>query len=402
MQQTQHTKSLELPEIIIKLFKKRGYSQEMIEDFLSWDLHSLPDMSKLKDIDKASQIIFDAIEDNKKIAIYGDYDVDGTTSCALFYQFFKMLGITVEIVQPSRFIEGYGLHLSSIDDALEREIDLMITVDCGITNNEAATYAKEKGLDLIITDHHKDAREEMPDAIAIVNPNRRDEDHEEMRSLAGVGVAFAICVEVRKLFMAQGKQVGSLYSLLEYVAIGTICDLAKLTPMNLKLVRHGLKSIKNTQYEGIKTFFDPDERSKDIIPSEKLSFNVGPLINSKGRLDHPDVALKLLIEEDNKRARELYHQLQNCNEERKTIQKEVYDEAFSQVLEEFKVSEPNICIVYAPHWHEGVIGIVASKLVETFKIPAIVFSDAEEDGVIKASARSAGDLNIFNLLNDNT
>ena len=402
MQHTQQTQEQTLPKIIIDLFKKRGLTDKQIEEFLSWDLHSLPDMSQMKDVKKAAEIIVEHLDEKKKIAIYGDYDVDGTTSCALFYQFFKMINVEVDLVQPSRFVEGYGLHLSSINDAIDRCIDLMITVDCGITNNEAATYAKEKGLGLIITDHHKDARDEMPEALAIVNPNRRDETHEEMRSLAGVGVAFAVCVEIRKILMGRGENVSSLYPLLEYVAIGTICDLAKLTPMNLKLVRHGLKSIKSTKFEGIKTFFDPEERSKDIIPSEKLSFNVGPLINSKGRLDHPEIALNLLIETDNKKARELYHHLQNCNEERKAIQKEVFDEAYTQVLEEMKVSEPNIAIVYAPHWHEGVIGIVASKLVETFKIPAVVFSDAEEEGVIKASARSAGELNIFNLLNDNS
>ncbi len=392
----------QLPSIIQKLFLKRGFDQSGIEEFLSWDLKKLPDLSSMKDTQKSAQIIVRALNENKKIAIYGDYDVDGTTSCALFYQFFDKIGYQVELIQPSRFVEGYGLHLSSIDDALEKDIGLMITVDCGITNNEAALYAKEKGLELIITDHHKDARDEMPQAAAIVNPNRRDETNDELRALAGVGVAFAVCVEVRKLLIEEGQDIESIYDLLQYVAIGTICDLATLNPMNLKLVRHGMRLIKTTQYEGLKAFFPPEDRSKDIIPSEKLSFNVGPLINSKGRLDHPEIALKLLIEKDNTKAREYYHQLEICNNERKNIQKEVYEEAYAQVLEEMKVSEPLIAIVYAPHWHEGVIGIVASKLVETFKIPAIVFSNAEEEGVIKASARSAGDLNIFNLLNDNS
>ncbi len=392
----------QLPSIIQKLFLKRGFDQSGIEEFLSWDLKKLPDLSSMKDTQKSAQIIVRALNENKKIAIYGDYDVDGTTSCALFYQFFYKIGYQVELIQPSRFVEGYGLHLSSIDDALEKDIGLMITVDCGITNNEAALYAKEKGLELIITDHHKDARDEMPQAAAIVNPNRRDETNDELRALAGVGVAFAVCVEVRKLLIEEGQDIESIYDLLQYVAIGTICDLATLNPMNLKLVRHGMRLIKTTQYEGLKAFFPPEDRSKDIIPSEKLSFNVGPLINSKGRLDHPEIALKLLIEKDNTKAREYYHQLEICNNERKNIQKEVYEEAYAQVLEEMKVSEPLIAIVYAPHWHEGVIGIVASKLVETFKIPAIVFSNAEEEGVIKASARSAGDLNIFNLLNDNS
>jgi single-stranded-DNA-specific exonuclease len=398
--QTEQTQKLH--PVINRLLEKKGLSPAQISEFFSWDLKALPNMAEMKDIQKCAEAIIKCLDEDKKIGIYGDYDVDGTTSCALFYQFFQKLNVEVELIQPSRFIEGYGIHNSSIDKAIEMGIELLITVDCGISNVETAEYAKEKGLDLIITDHHKDARETMPDCVAVVNPNRRDEPEDsEMRTLAGVGVAFAVCVEVRKILMARGEDIPSVYDLLQYVAIGTICDLAKLTPMNLKLVRHGMRLIKTTQYEGIKTFFPPEDRKKDIIPSEKLSFNVGPLINSKGRLDHPEVALKLLIEDDNKTAREYYHQLEHCNNERKFIQKEVFEEAKEQVINQMKTGEPLISIVYAPHWHEGVIGIVASKLVEVFKVPAIVFSDSENDGIIKASARSAGDLNIFELLDAN-
>ncbi|MEH0860570.1 single-stranded-DNA-specific exonuclease RecJ [Halobacteriovorax sp. DPLXC-1] len=406
MENTTHTSTentFNLHPVVQRLLNKKGMSHEDIREFLSWDLKALPNFGELIDIDVAANEIIKSLDAGEKIAIYGDYDVDGTTSCALFYQFFQKLNREVELIQPSRFIEGYGLHNCSIDRAIEDGIDLMITVDCGISNVEAAAYAKEKGLKLIITDHHKDGRETMPDAVAVVNPSRRDEPADsDMKPLAGVGVAFAICVEIRKILLARGEDIPSVYDLLQYVAIGTICDLAPLTPMNMKLVRHGMKLIKNTQYEGIKAFFDPTDRSKDVIPSEKLSFNVGPLINSKGRLDHPEIALKLLISKDYNEAREYYHQLVNCNTERKAIQKEVFEEAQQQVIDEIKRGggDHDISIVYAPHFHEGVIGIVASKLVETFKVPAIVFSDAEDEGVIKASARSAGELDIYHLLNE--
>ena len=397
----QQTTQQSLHPVIAKLFNKKGFGPNEINEFLSWDLKSLPDFSQLKDIEKCANRIIEAIDHNQRIGIYGDYDVDGTTSCALFYHFFQKLNIEVDLIQPSRFVEGYGIHDSSIDNALEKGIKLLITVDCGISNIETADYAKEKGLDLIITDHHKDARETMPDAVAVVNPNRRDEPQDgDMPTLAGVGVAFAICVEVRKILLRNGREIDSVYDLLQFVAIGTICDLAKLTPMNMKLVRHGMKLIKETKYAGLKAFFGPEDRAKAVIPSEKLSFNVGPLINSKGRLDHPEMALNLLIADDYTKSREFYQLLVNCNNERKNIQKEVFEEAKEQVLDSFRGEEPLISIVYAPHWHEGVIGIVASKLVETFKKPAIVFSDSEHEGVIKASARSAGTLNIFNLLEE--
>ena len=395
----------QLHPVIQRLFYKKGLSAEKIEEFLSWDLKRLPDLSSLKDLKKASERIIRAIDNHEKIGIYGDYDVDGTTSCALFYHFFKMLNIEVSLVQPSRFIEGYGLHLSSIDEAVKNNIKVLITVDCGISNNEAADYAVSKNLDLIITDHHKDARETMPNAYAVVNPNRRDEtdnpDFEELKTLAGVAVAFAVCVQVRTDLQLRGKTLPSLYPLLQFVAIGTICDLAHLSALNLKLVRHGLKQIKETQYPGLRAFFTSEELNAKSIPSEKLAFHVGPLINSKGRLEHPEASLQLLISDSEKAAREYYDLLVSCNQERKFIQNEVFQEARDQVLRELKFNDNQehlISIVYQAHWHEGVIGIVASKLVDAFKVPAIVFTNSEKEGIIKASCRSAGNLDIFNLL----
>jgi len=395
----------QLHPIIQRLFDKKGFDQKKIESFLSWDLKSLPELTKLKDLDRASKRIMEAIELNQKIGVYGDYDVDGTTSCALLYHFFKMLDVEIDIVQPSRFVEGYGLHLSSIDEAIQKDIKVLITVDCGITNNEAADSAKAKGLDLIITDHHKDARETMPDAFAVINPNRRDENTEgELKSLAGVAVAFALAVQIRADYALSGKSLPTLYPLLQFVAIGTICDLAHLSPVNLKLVRHGLKLLRETQYPGLRAFFTADELKAKTIPSEKLAFHIGPLINSKGRLDHPELALQLLIAKTPERARECYDHLVTCNQERKYIQNEVSKEARDQVLMERKnlgYKEHLITIVYQPHWHEGVIGIVASKMVDTFKAPAIIFTDSEHPGVIKASCRSAGTLDIFSLLKKN-
>lgn len=394
----------QLHPIIQRLFDKKGFTHKMIEDFLSWDLKTIPDMSSLKDLEKASARIIEAIDREEKIGIYGDYDVDGTTSCALLFHFFKMLGVNVSTVQPSRFIEGYGLHLSSIDEAVENKLKILITVDCGISNNEAADYALEKGLDLIITDHHKDARETMPNAFAVINPNRRDEinnpDYDQLKTMAGVTVGFALAMQIRTDLIKKGQKIPSIYSLLQFVAIGTICDLAHLSPLNLKLVRHGLKLLKETEYPGLRAFFTSEELKAKTIPSEKLAFHIGPLINSKGRLEHPEASLALLICDNASMAREYYDLLVSCNTERKFIQSEVFTEARDQVKQELKHfdGEHLITIVYQPHWHEGVIGIVASKLVETFKVPAIVFTDSEHDGIIKASCRSAGDLDIFSLL----
>lgn len=390
----------QLHPAIIELLKKRGFeSAEELKEFFSWDLKDLPDFSSLKDIRKAAVRIVDAIRDGEPIAIYGDYDVDGTTSCALLWHFFQLVDVPVELYQPSRFVEGYGLHGSSIDQASTDGITLMITVDCGITNVDAAAYAKEKGIDLIITDHHKDIAPEPPNAFAIVNPSRRDEPEGPMRALAGVGVAFALCLEIKKVYEEEtGDQFPSIYPLLQLVAVGTVCDLAPLVPMNLKMTRHGLKQIPTSCYPGIRSFLSEEERKMTSLPSERLSFYMGPIINSKGRMDHPEMALKLLIAPNSDEAFERFSHLEISNKERQFVQKEVFVEARELIQNQMTDGEHLISIAYAPEWHEGVIGIVASKLVEEFKVPAIVFTNASEEGIIKASARSVADLSIFDLL----
>ncbi|MGE3611109.1 MAG: single-stranded-DNA-specific exonuclease RecJ [Bacteriovoracaceae bacterium] len=397
METTQAT-TTELNPVLVRLFKKRGFSPNEVQDLLSWNLKDIPELTQMKDLTKASIRIIEALEEDQKIGVYGDYDVDGTTSCALLWHFFKMLDIEIEVFQPSRFIEGYGIHPSSIENALEKNVSVLISVDCGITNNATADYAREKGIDLIITDHHRDAAPEMPKAFAVVNPNRRDEPESPLKALAGVGVAFALALQIKKDFLERGVEMPSLYPLLQFVAIGTISDLARMNSLNLKLTRHGLKQIPKTQYPGIKAFFNPEELNSEMISSERISFHVGPLINSKGRLDHPDRALRLLIAQNMNEAKENYLHLELANRDRRLIQQEVFEEAKKDVIKALNSDELLINILYQPHWHEGVIGIVASKLVETFQVPAIVFTNAEEEGVIKASARSAGELNIFELL----
>jgi single-stranded-DNA-specific exonuclease len=399
METTLSTPTTALNSVLVRLFKKRAFSPAEVQEILSWNLKDIPELTNMIDLPKASERLIRAIENGEKIAVYGDYDVDGTTSCALLWHFFKMLDLEIDVFQPSRFVEGYGIHPSSIDTALEQNIKVLITVDCGISNTATADYAQEKGLDLIITDHHKDGAPHIPRAYAVVNPSRRDEPEDSpLKALAGVGVAFALGLQIKKDLALQGKEMPSLYPLLQFVAIGTISDLARMTSLNLKLTRHGLKQIPTTQYPGIRSFFAPEEMKAQSIPSERISFHVGPHINSKGRLDHPERALKLLIAADASETREHFSHLEVANRDRRVIQHEVFEEAKKDVVSRISADELLINILYQPHWHEGVIGIVASKLVETFEVPAIVFTNAEEEGVIKASARSAGELNIFDLL----
>lgn len=390
----------DLHPVIQRLLNKRGISTAgQLKEYFSVDLNELPDLTDMNDMDEATKRIVEAIHNKERIGVYGDYDVDGTTSCAVLYQFFKMLNIEVSLQQPSRFKEGYGIHPPAIDAAIKNGIDVLITVDLGITNNETADYTLNTGLDLIITDHHSDIREEIPKAYAVVNPNRRDEPKDSPRkALAGVGVSFALALSVKNELERQGEVVPSIYPLLQYVAIGTIADLAPLNNMNRKLVSHGLRQIPKTKYEGINAFLTDGEKNLNTIPSEKVGFGMGPFLNSTGRLEHPALATKQLISNIKEDALEKFAELEKCNDKRKEIQKEVFKEAKKQIIETMNNDENCINIVYSPNWHEGIIGIVASKLVDTFKKPAIVFTDSKEEGIIKASARSAGDLDLFDSL----
>ncbi len=388
----------ELNPVLVRLFKKRGLSPKDVDSILSWNLKDIPILTDMIDLGKASERLIRAIENGEKIGVYGDYDVDGTTSCALLWHFFAMSGTEVEVFQPSRFVEGYGVHPSSIEAALEKNVKVLITVDCGISNTATADYANEKGVDLIITDHHKDAAAHIPRAYAVVNPNRRDEKDSELKTLAGVGVAFALALQMKNDLAARGIDIPTLYPLLQFVAIGTISDLARMSSLNLRLTRHGLKQIPQSQYQGVRAFFTPEELKGMTVSSERIAFHVGPHINSKGRLDHPDRALKLLISGDATASLEHYTHLEVANRDRRVIQAEVFDQAKKDVIAGLSGSELLINVMYRPDWHEGVIGIVASKLVETFEVPAVVFTDAEGEGVIKASARTAGELSIFELL----
>ena len=385
---------------IAKIFEKRGIGKEQIKNFFNKDLReTLPHLTNLQDLKKASNRTITAIEKGETIGIYGDYDVDGTTSCALLHHFFKLIGPVVELIQPDRFQEGYGLHTSSIDKTKEKGINLLITVDCGITSLEAAKYALLHDIDLIITDHHQDAGGDMPEAVAIINPNRRDAPKNSLsQSLAGVGVAFSLALQIKNDLQEKGHTIPSLYNLLQFVAVGTICDQVQLNTLNLKLVRHGLEQLPQTDFPGLKVFLSPEERKLNKIGSEKLAFNIGPMINSKGRLEHPKQALDVLISEDIQCAYEGHVKLSLCNQKRKIIQNQVYEEARQAVLNEIENSEHFISIVYNKHWHEGVVGIVASKLVENFKTPAIVFTNSSQENIIKGSARTAGTLSIFDEL----
>ncbi len=378
-------------------------TEEEIHNFFNGSLSVLPSFYEMKDMPKAAEFLAGAILEKKQIGIYGDYDVDGTTSCALLIHFLKLCegNENIHALQPSRFKEGYGLHESSIDDAIAKGIEILITVDCGITAVSPAAYAKEKNLTLIITDHHQDIAPTLPDAFAVINPNRRDDGHPQLGAIAGVGVAFALSVCIRQELMKRGKTIPSLYPLLAFVGLGSLADLAKLNFVNRLLVGHGLRAMEKTPYPGVRLLYETyGPSTKEYIKSDMVGFGIGPLINAKGRMEHPESALKLLTSHDEVECQNLLQELQIINQQRKDKQKQMAEEAIKIVERETNSGEhSHSIVVYRSDWHEGVIGIVASKLVDHFAKPALVFAkDAHTQGLIKGSARAPKGFNIFQYL----
>lgn len=364
-----------------------------IETYISNDLKTLPNFSDLIDIDKATDRIIGAINLNQKVGIYGDYDVDGATSIATLFHFFKMAGLkNIVTYQPNRFIDGYGLHKSSIEQAIADGVELLITVDCGIMNHEASKYAKEMNLDLIITDHHKDNAElELPCAIAVVNPNRSDQIESELKNLSGAGVAFAICHELRKKIGLED----SIYPLLQFVAMSTIADMVKLCPMNAKFVRHGLSQFRSSKYVGI---LELTRLTEAPIDEDFIGFTVGPMINAKGRLESPQDALNILISENEIEVIGLIEKLKATNEDRKKIQ-QTNSIIVRNKIKKDKIDQYNVMVVFNKNLHQGVVGLLASDIMKRYHKPAIVLTkDSQKEGVIKGSARSLGDFDIFGFL----
>lgn len=376
----------DLPEIIARVLVSRGIPVDMIIDFLNPTLRSsLPDPSHLLDMDKAAKRIADAVTNKEKIAIFGDYDVDGATSSALLARYFRALGNSPVLYIPDRMKEGYGPNIKALLALRAQGVMLTITVDCGTLAFEPIAAAKNAGMDVIVVDHHiGEARK--PEAFAIINPNRLDETSPH-RQLAAVGVAFLLLVAVnRELrsrgFFAQNREP-DIKQWLDIVALGTVCDVVPLTGVNRALVAQGLKVMGARRNIGISTVLDI-ARSDERPNAYSCGFIVGPRINAGGRVGKSDLGVRLLATEDEQEAKQLAAELEQYNAERKAIESMVLEQAMEQA-ERMDADSP-LLVIAGQGWHAGVIGIVAGRIKERFHKPVAVI--AVVDGVGKASARS--------------
>ena len=364
-------------------------TQQNIYDILfnrikSEDYNSLKDLPKpllFKDIVKAGKRIAKAINNNENITIVGDYDVDGVTSTVILSELFEIVGLEVEIIIPNRFTDGYGIS-PKIIDRIEKA-DLIITVDNGISAVKAGELCKSRGIDLIITDHHK-VGEKLPEAYAIVNPHQEDCKY-PFKEICGAQVAWYLVAQIKSEMNLKIDMRNSL----DILAIGIIADVMPLIELNRIFVQVGLQQMgisKKPAFLVMKEILNINKFS-----SETIAFQIAPRLNSAGRMDTAMLAFNFFKSKTIEEALNYFEQLTDLNNERKEVEKNI-TEASKKLVDK----DDNIIVVYGDDLHEGVIGTVASRLVEEFKKPAIVFSI--KDGIAKASARSLGEVNLYNLI----
>lgn len=379
---------LALPEIIGRILAARGVALESAHDFLNPTLRTtLPDPSRLCDMNRAAERLADAIEAQESVAVFGDYDVDGASGSALLHRVLSALGAPPRLYVPDRISEGYGPNRRAFERLRAEGVRLILTVDCGASAYETLAWAEQAGLDVIVLDHHV-CEAALPRAYAVVNPNRLD-DTSGCGSLAAVGVAFLFAVALNRGLRARGafgtRPEPDLLSELDLVALGTVCDQVALTGINRALVTQGLKVMAERRNLGLRAL--ADVAGIEARPSAyHAGFVLGPRINAGGRVGRSDLGVRLLTSRSADEALTLAHELDALNAERQAIEAAVYEAALARIEAEAGRPDKAVLIVAGEGWHPGVIGIVAGRLVERYRRPVAVIALAE--GVGKASARS--------------
>jgi single-stranded-DNA-specific exonuclease len=385
----------QVPELIGRMLAARGQSLESAPSFLAPRLRDLlTDPSELKDMDRAAERLADAIGRGERIAIFGDYDVDGATSAALLSRFLRAAGAAEPLLYvPDRMREGYGPNAPAFHALKAQGAALVVTVDCGITSFAVLEEAARIGIEVIIADHHV-AEPALPTAWAVVNPNRLDESSAH-RNLAAVGVVYLLVIATNRALRKRGwfsaaRPEPDLLQWLDLVALGTICDVVALTGLNRALAAQGLKVMGRRSNLGVKTLCDV-ARVTERVEAYHAAFLLGPRVNAGGRVGRSDLGARLLATDDPMLAAELAQQLDAYNEERRTLEAEVQEAAIRQA-EAQAADNPHLLFLAGTGWHPGVIGIVAGRLKERYQRPVCVI--ALEGGVGKASGRSVAGLHL--------
>ncbi len=393
-QATELAEKLNISPTLAMLLIKRGITTESAaKRFFRPQLNDLLNPFLLKDMDLAVDRLNDAIGRKERIMIYGDYDVDGCTAVALIYKFLQQFYSNIDYYIPDRYDEGYGVSTKGIDYAKSQGVKLIIILDCGIKAHKEIAYAKDQGIDFIICDHHR-PDEELPKAVAILNPKRSDDTY-PFKELCGCGVGFKFMQAFAK---NNGIPFSKLMPLLDLCAISIAADLVQVTDENRILAYHGLKQINQNPSIGVQAILDTCGLTEREISMNDIVFKIGPRLNASGRMENGKLSVDLLIEKDLSHARALAKHINEYNEQRKDIDKQTTEEA-NHIVELLEQQQHTNCIVLCDeNWNKGIIGIVASRLTEMYLKPTIVLT---KDGEFATgSARSISGFDVYAAIKD--
>lgn len=384
--------ALNVNMVIANLLAQRGIrSFNEARTFFRPMLSDLHDPFLMKDMDKAVARLGKAVKDQEKVLIYGDYDVDGTTSVALMYQFLRSRITKLDFYIPDRYSEGYGISPRSIDYAAENNFSLVIVLDCGIKAVEKIRQAKEKGIDFIICDHHN-PDDTLPDAVAVLDPKRTDCSY-PCKDLSGCGVGF-------KLLQAYSLQndipVVELYDLLDLVVVSIASDIVPVMGENRVLAHYGLKKLNSNPSLGLKTIIKFSGLDGQHITISDIVFKIGPRLNASGRIEHGKKSVEILVVQDEEEAARLGDEINSYNEIRKTLDRDITQEALDMIAHDPIQEERNATVLYNRDWHKGVVGIVASRLTEHYYRPTVILT--ESNGMATGSARSVKDFDLYEAI----
>ncbi len=389
-------KELGISPLLARILCNRGISTlEEARRFLSPTLSDLPNPFLMCDMDRAVGRIIEAMIRREPIAIFGDYDVDGTTATALLYLFLKSVGADVDFVIPHRLKEGYGLNIEALKKLHEQKIKLLITADCGISNREEIQWAGEQGIDVVVTDHHEPP-EILPAALAILNPKRKDCAY-PFKGLAGVGVAYHLVIALRTSLRAQGFFANgtepNLREYLDLVALGTVSDVVPLTGVNRILVKFGLAQLTQSTRPGIQALKEIADLGPMPIDTTAVNFRLAPRINAAGRLAEAVDAVRLFIATDRSKADSIARILNQLNSSRQGIEEKILAEAREMIASAITGIGHKSFVLASSSWHPGVIGIVASRIIEEYHRPTILIALQEKRG--KGSGRSIPSFSLY-------
>jgi single-stranded-DNA-specific exonuclease len=385
---------LNIEKVLVALLVQRGIRTfDEAKAFFRPQLSDLHDPFLLKDMDAAVERISKAIQLNEKILIYGDYDVDGTTSVALAFSFFHKIHSLIGYYIPDRYLEGYGISYQSIDYAAENGYSLVIALDCGIKSNEKINYANSKGIDFIICDHHYPG-DEIPEAVAVLDPKRKDCNY-PFDQLSGCGVGFKL---IQAFASRNNMPFEDLIPYLDLVAVSIASDIVPLIGENRILAVFGLKQLNSNPRMGLKSIITIAGLEKTEITIDDIVFKIGPRINAAGRIESGSKAVALLLAEDDKIAKEMGDKINDFNNTRKNIDSNITGEALEMIDGSAELKGRKSTVLFNPLWHKGVIGIVASRLTETYYRPTIILT--ESNGLATGSARSVYGFDLYNAIDE--